>query len=59
MLNKQIAIYKDTSSVNVFLAEIGLSHILFFNVQSIPLDSRKLLTTSLNNAKKYFFTVRL
>ena len=37
VLNKQIAVYKDTSSVNVFLAEIGLSHIFFFNVQSIPL----------------------
>ena len=37
VLNKQIAVYKDTSSVDVFLAEIGPSHILFFNLQSIPL----------------------
>ena len=35
--NKQTAVYKDTSSVDVFLAEIGLSPILFFNVQSIRL----------------------
>ena len=37
VLNKQIAVYKDTSSVDVFLAEIGLSPILFFNLQSIRL----------------------
>ena len=37
VLNKQIAVYKDTSSVDVFMAEIGLSLILFFNLQSFPL----------------------
>ena len=37
VLNKQIAGYKDTSSVDMFLAEIGLSPILFFNLQSIRL----------------------
>ena len=37
VLNKQIAVYKDTSSVDVFIAEIGLSLILFFNLQSFPL----------------------
>ena len=37
VLNKQIAVYKDISSVDVFLAEIGLSLKLFFNLQSIPL----------------------
>ena len=37
VLNKQITVYKDTSSVDVFLAEIGLSPILFFNLQSIRL----------------------
>ena len=37
VLNKQTAVYKDTSSVDVFLAEIGLSPILFFNLQSIRL----------------------
>ena len=37
VLNKQIAVYKDTSSFDVFLAEIGLSPILFFNLQSIRL----------------------
>ena len=37
VLNKQITVYKDTSSVDVFLAEIGLSPIFFFNLQSIRL----------------------
>ena len=37
MLNKQIVVYKDTSSVDVSLAEIGQSLILFFNLQSLPL----------------------
>ena len=37
VLNKQIAIYKDASSVDVFLAEIGLLLIFFVNLQSIPL----------------------
>ena len=32
VLNKQIAVYKDTNSVDVFLAEIGPSLILFFNL---------------------------